>query len=102
VDELKVHPFFAGLDWDNVYHTRIIPELVTEIAADTDTESFHSECTEGETGNMPVCQFSFARRLSMASLASIRLSKLPILGSKGVFRILLDRGAELGPEWAHD
>lgn len=51
-DEVKEHPFFAGIDWQQVYHQKYTPPLIPprgEVnAADAfDIGSFDEEDTKG-------------------------------------------------------
>jgi RAC serine/threonine-protein kinase len=48
VEEIKEHPFFASVDWDDVLNKRTKPEWVPKLVNDTDTgnfsEAFTTEC----------------------------------------------------------
>lgn len=44
-EEIKAHPFFDGLNWDDVINKRIKPEWQPEIKNDTDTGNFDPEFT---------------------------------------------------------
>lgn len=39
-DEIKVHPFFYGVDWDNIRNTR--PPFVPQLQSETDSQYFDS------------------------------------------------------------
>lgn len=38
--EIRSHPYFAGLDWSDVYHKRIKPEYVPKFESETDLSNF--------------------------------------------------------------
>jgi serine/threonine protein kinase len=44
-EEIKAHPFFAGVNWDDVYNKRIPPPFVPDVKDDTDTRCFDEEFT---------------------------------------------------------
>ncbi|KAI9489706.1 kinase-like domain-containing protein [Zychaea mexicana] len=37
---IRSHPYFAGLDWSDVYHKRIRPEYVPQLRSETDLSNF--------------------------------------------------------------
>lgn len=39
------HPFFNGVNWDDIYHKRIPPPFVPNVKGDTDTSYFDEEFT---------------------------------------------------------
>ncbi|OHT11416.1 AGC family protein kinase [Tritrichomonas foetus] len=47
-EEIKLHPFFKGLNWDDVKHKRTQPQWVPSIRNDTDTSNFDQEFTQEE------------------------------------------------------
>jgi serum/glucocorticoid-regulated kinase 2 len=44
-DEVKAHPWFAGVNWDDVYYKRITPPFLPDVKSDTDTSCFDDEFT---------------------------------------------------------
>lgn len=38
--EIRLHPYFAGLDWSDVYHKRIKPEYIPTFESETDVSNF--------------------------------------------------------------
>lgn len=51
VEEIKRHPFFAPLDWDDVLNRRIQPEWVPEISNELDVSNFDEEFIGQVPGN---------------------------------------------------
>ncbi|OHS98046.1 AGC family protein kinase [Tritrichomonas foetus] len=47
-DDIKQHPFFQSLNWDDVLNKKIKPEWVPEIRSETDTSNFDTEFTGEE------------------------------------------------------
>lgn len=45
VNAIKSHAFFRNLDWDDLYHKRIIPPIVPILAATNDLSNFDSKFT---------------------------------------------------------
>jgi serine/threonine protein kinase len=44
-DEIKNHPFFADINWDDLYNKRITPPWVPNVKDDADTRYFDEEFT---------------------------------------------------------
>lgn len=45
VEEIKTHPYFHGVQWDDVYHFRIQPPFFPVVQGDGDTSNFDVEFT---------------------------------------------------------
>lgn len=43
VNEIKRHPFFAPINWDDLYHKRVTPPWKPDITSDTDTKYIPEE-----------------------------------------------------------
>jgi Protein kinase C terminal domain len=43
--EIMSHPFFANINWDDIYHKRIPPPFKPTIQSATDTSNFDQEFT---------------------------------------------------------
>ncbi|KAI5841135.1 kinase-like domain-containing protein [Morchella snyderi] len=69
--ELKSHPFFADIDWNQLLHKNVIPPFKPTLSSETDTSNFDPEFT-----NAPMSQSLNARALAMAggNMASTPLS----------------------------
>ena len=52
-DEIKRHPFFANINWELLYHKRIIPPFRPNVSSASDTSNFSEEFTN----EMPVDSF---------------------------------------------
>lgn len=50
-EDIKKHPFFAPLDWDQVYKKQYTPEWKPTIKGETDTSNFDEEFTQEQTGH---------------------------------------------------
>lgn len=50
MEEIKAHPFFKDLDWDEVEEKNIKPEWIPEIKDTTDTSCFDAEFTQEQGG----------------------------------------------------
>lgn len=44
-DEIKFHPWFADINWEDVYNRKVKPQFVPIVKADTDTAYFDDEFT---------------------------------------------------------
>ncbi|KAI9276652.1 kinase-like domain-containing protein [Phascolomyces articulosus] len=44
VEEIRDHPYFNTLDWDDVYHRRILPPYVPDLQSKDDCANFDQEC----------------------------------------------------------
>mmetsp|Transcript_28012 Transcript_28012/g.78346 ORF Transcript_28012/g.78346 Transcript_28012/m.78346 type:complete len:647 (+) Transcript_28012:89-2029(+) len=44
-EEIKRHPFFRDIDWDALYHRKVVPEFKPHLACATDTKYFDEEFT---------------------------------------------------------
>jgi serine/threonine protein kinase len=47
VEEIKAHPFFAGVSWDMILRKQCTPEWVPHITSEHDTQFFDKEALEG-------------------------------------------------------
>lgn len=45
VKEIMAHPFFASINWNDLYHKKIVPPFKPQVTSDTDTRYFDSEFT---------------------------------------------------------
>lgn len=52
--EIMKHPFFADINWDDVYHKRIKPTFVPALKDATDTSNFDDEFTKEQPKLTPV------------------------------------------------
>lgn len=52
--EIMQHPFFADINWDDVYHKRIKPAFVPTLRDPTDTSNFDEEFTKEQPKLTPV------------------------------------------------
>ena len=43
--EIQAHPFFASINWQELYHKKILPPFKPQVTSDTDTRYFDSEFT---------------------------------------------------------
>jgi serine/threonine protein kinase len=50
--EIAGHPFFEGIDWDDVLQKRLLPDWVPRLASETDTSCFNANVT-GEALALP-------------------------------------------------
>lgn len=50
VEEVKQHPFFQDLDWDDVLEKKTLPEWVPQIQSAVDTSNFDGDFTQEPTG----------------------------------------------------
>jgi hypothetical protein len=48
VEDVKAHPFFSSLTWDDVMGKKIKPEWVPKMAGADDTHLFDQEFTQGQ------------------------------------------------------
>ncbi|KAI9497127.1 kinase-like domain-containing protein [Zychaea mexicana] len=44
VDAIRNHPYFKSIDWDDVYHRRILPPYVPDLRSKDDCANFDQEC----------------------------------------------------------
>jgi hypothetical protein len=42
---IRNHPFFAGINWDDLYNKKIAPPFRPNVSSDTDTSYFDEEFT---------------------------------------------------------
>lgn len=52
--EIMKHPFFADINWDDVYHKRVKPAFVPTLRDPTDTSNFDEEFTKEQPKLTPV------------------------------------------------
>ena len=52
--EVMRHPFFKGIDWDDLYHKRIPVPFLPQLNSDTDTSNFDNEFTSVTPALTPV------------------------------------------------
>lgn len=52
--EIMKHPFFADINWDDVYHKRIKPAFIPTLRDPTDTSNFDEEFTKEQPKLTPV------------------------------------------------
>lgn len=52
--EIMKHPFFADINWDDIYHKRIKPAFVPNLKDATDTSNFDDEFTKEQPKLTPV------------------------------------------------
>ena len=84
IEEFKVHPFFAGLDWDNIRDSE--PPYIPEVSSPTDTSNFDVDETDGRpneavppttnsafTGHhLPFVGFTFTKKSRLSDLSSLK------------------------------
>ncbi|KAI8365987.1 kinase-like domain-containing protein [Radiomyces spectabilis] len=54
VDEIKSHYYFAHIDWDDVYHRRLVPPYVPPLASEMDFANFDISFLEMEPALTPM------------------------------------------------
>lgn len=47
-EDIKSHPFFAGMDWQKLLHKEIEPPFKPMLAGDMDLRYFNPDCTESD------------------------------------------------------
>ena len=50
IEEIKKHPFFASLDFDDIVQKKLKAPFIPELANDTDVQYFDEEFTNEEIG----------------------------------------------------
>ena len=88
IQEFKDHPFFSGLDWDNI-HNMEAPQI-PEISSEIDTSNFDCDDLEEERGetaapqlgnatfcgkNLPFVGFSFNRDSKLSDVGMLNLDQ---------------------------
>jgi protein-serine/threonine kinase len=53
-EEIKVQPFFAGVDWDDLYNLRVTPPFKPDVSGPDDTKYFDKEFTSMPAVNSEV------------------------------------------------
>ncbi|XP_074600937.1 AKT serine/threonine protein kinase [Brevipalpus obovatus] len=43
--DIMAHPFFAGVNWEDIYQKKVVPPFKPEVKSDTDTRYFDTEFT---------------------------------------------------------
>ena len=51
--ELRAHPWFAGVDWDQIYNKQIKPPFKPRLGSDTDVRYIDSAFTDQKVGESP-------------------------------------------------
>eukprot|EP00053_Salpingoeca_punica_P010651 m.95525 g.95525 ORF g.95525 m.95525 type:complete len:480 (-) comp15454_c0_seq4:471-1910(-) len=54
VEEIKAHPFFRGINWDDVYNRKLQPPFVPKVADQLDTSNFDARFTKQMVIDSPV------------------------------------------------
>jgi hypothetical protein len=54
-EDVKAHEFFAGVNWDDVYHKRIRPPYVPVLSSAKDVSNFDREFTSEKPCLTPPC-----------------------------------------------
>ena len=52
--EVILHPFFENVDFEDIYHKRVMPAFIPTIKSKTDTSNFDPEFTSLTVGLTPV------------------------------------------------